>query len=81
MKKDNKKTPGQPGLFGEADQLYNTIQEELSLVDADIKSCQDSIEKKEDQLTDLRTRRLKLDKAAASAVKLRDKELKEKKKK
>jgi len=83
MKKDKtaKKTPGQPGLFGEADQLYNTLQEEISIVVALIEAAQEAISKKEDQLEDLRERKKKLDKAAESAVKLRDKELKEKKKK
>lgn len=75
------KKPEQPNLFGEADQLYNTIQEEISIVVAMIETTQEAISKKEDLLADLKERKQKLDKAAATAVKVRDKELKEKKKK
>ena len=69
----------QTNLFGEKDQLYNTIQEEISIIVAMIKANQDSIEKKEDQNTALQKRKDNLERAAKTAAKLRDEELKEKK--
>ena len=79
--KAKEKAADQPNLFGEQDQVYNTIQEEISIVVDAIQSCQDSIEKKEDQLTELIGRKGKLDRAAETVAKLRDKTLKKKKNK
>lgn len=80
MKKEkikDKKTD-QPNLFGEQDEVYNTIQEEITIVADAIKGCQDAIEKKEDQLTELFGRKGKLDRAAATVAKIRDAGPKEK---
>lgn len=71
----------QTNLFGEKDQLYNTIQEEISIVVDMIKGCQDSIDKKEDQIKDLQKRKDKLERAARTAAKMRDEELSKKEKK
>ena len=79
-KKDPKKKPDQPNLFGEQDQVYNTIQEEISIIVAGIVSGQEAISKKEDQVADLMERKQKLEKAALTVAKLRDAKLGEKKK-
>ena len=68
-------------LFGEKDQVYNTIQEEISIVVDAIKGCQDSIEKKEEQITALEKRKAQLDIAAVTVAKLRDGALEKKEKK
>ena len=78
MKKDKGE---QTNLFGEKDQLYNTIQEEISIVVDVIKGCQDSIDKKEDQIKELQKRKDKLERAAKTAAKMRDEELSKKEKK
>lgn len=70
--KTKEKSTDQPNLFGEQDQAYNTIQEEITIVVDEMKACRDAIEKKEDRLTDLEKRKGKLDKAAATVAKLRD---------
>lgn len=80
-KKAEKIKEGQPNLFGEQDAVYNTIQEEISIVADLIKGCQDSIEKKEEQVTDLQERKRKLDLAAATVAKIRDGALEKKGKK
>lgn len=80
MKKDKakEKAVDQPNLFGEQDQVYNTIQEEISIVVDAIKGCHDAIEKKKEQLEDLEKRKWKLDKAAVTVAKLRNGALKKK---
>lgn len=70
--KDPKKKPDQPNLFGEQDEVYNTIQEEITIVADAIQGCHDAIGKKEDQLDDLQKRSQKLHAAAATVAKLRD---------
>ena len=77
--KDIKKKPEQTNLFGEKDQLYNTIQEEISIVVDMIKGCQDAIDKKEEQISTLQKRKNNLERAAKTAAKLRDEELSKKK--
>lgn len=72
------KAADQPNLFGEQDAAYNTIQEEITIVADAIKACNDTIEKKEEQLEDLQKRSEKLHKAAATVAKLRDGALKKK---
>lgn len=79
--KDPKKKPDQPNLFGEQDQVYNTIQEEISIIVTQISAGYEAISKKEDQVTDLVERKQKLDKAALTVAKLRDAELKKEKEK
>lgn len=76
-----KRDDEQTNLFGEKDQLYNTIQEEISIVVDVIKGCQDSIDKKEDQIKELQKRKDKLERAAKTAAKMRDEELSKKEKK
>lgn len=76
-----KRDEEQTSLFGEKDQLYNTIQEEISIVVEVIKGCQDSIDKKEDQIKELSKRKDKLERAAKTAAKMRDEELSKKEKK
>lgn len=72
--------PGeQTNLFGDKDQLYNTIQEEISIVVAMIVANQDSIDKKKDQNTALQKRKDNLERAARTAAKMRDEELSKKK--
>ena len=71
----------QTSLFGEKDQLYNTIQEEISIVVSMIGSCQDSIDKKEEQIVILQKRKDNLERAAKTAAKMRDEELSKKEKK
>ena len=70
-KRDEEQAP----LFGDKDQLYNTIQEEISIVVAMIVSCQDSIDKKEEQIVVLKKRKDNLERAARTAAKMRDEEL------
>jgi len=70
----------QPNLFGEQDQVYNTIQEEISIIVATMVAGQEAISKKEDQLADLSERKQKLEKAAVTVAKLRDAKLKKKEK-
>jgi len=77
-KDPKKKKPDQPNLFGEQDQVYNTIQEEISNLVAAINSALEAISKKEDQVADLIERKRKLDKAAITVAKLRDAKLKKK---
>lgn len=74
MKKEKtkKKAADQPNLFGEQDEVYNTIQEEITIVADAIQGCHDAIEKKEDQLGDLQKRSQKLHTAAATVAKIRD---------
>lgn len=62
----------QPNLFGEHDEVYNTIQEEITIVVDEMTGCRDTIEKKEDRYEDLRKRKARLDKAAETVAKLRD---------
>ena len=76
--KDPKKKPDQPNLFGEQDDAYNTIQEEITIVVDAIQGCRDIIKKKDEQLTELITRKGKLDRAAETVAKLRDGALKKK---
>lgn len=76
--KEPKKKPDQPNLFGEQDQVYNTIQEEISIIVAGIVSAQEAISKKEDQVADLMERKQKLEKAAITVAKLRDAKLEKK---
>jgi hypothetical protein len=76
--KDPKKKPDQPNLFGEQDEVYNTIQEEITIVADAIQGCHDAIGKKEDQLEDLQKRSQKLHTAAATVAKIRDAGPKEK---
>lgn len=71
----------QTNLFGEKDQLYNTIQEEISIVVAMIKACQDAIDKKEEMISALQKRKDNLERAARTAAKMRDEELSKKEKK
>lgn len=71
----------QTNLFGDKDQIYNTIQSEISIIVAGIVSCHESIEKQKDKLTILQKRKDNLEKAARSVAKLRDEELKKKKEK
>jgi len=80
MKKEKSKdrAADQPNLFGEQDQVYNTIQEEITIVIALAEACEETISKKEDQLEELWKRKRKLDKAAATVAKLRDAGLKKK---
>ncbi len=78
--KDPKKKPDQPNLFGEQDQVYNTIQEEISIIVAAIVAGQEAISKKEDQIADLQERKQRLEKAAGTVAKLRDAKLKKKEK-
>ncbi len=73
--KDKAKTADQPNLFGEQDQVYNAIQEEISIVVDAIKGCQDTISKKEEQAVDLQKRKDSLEKAAATVAKYRDRAL------
>ena len=75
------KKPDQPNLFGEQDQVYNTIQEAISTATADIVSAQEAISKKEDQVAALMEWKQKLEKAALTVAKLRDSKLKLKSKK
>ena len=79
--KDSKKKPDQPNLFGEQEQVYNVIQEEISILVAGIVSAQEAISKKEDQVKDLMERKQKLEKAALTVAKLRDAKLEKKGKK
>jgi len=79
-KDPKKKKPDQPNLFGEQDQVYNTIQEEISIIVAAIVSGQEAISKKEDQIADLMERKQKLEKAALTVAKLRDSKLKKREK-
>lgn len=79
--KDPKKKPDQPNLFGEQDQVYNTIQEALSTATADIASAQEAISKKEDQIVVLMEWKQKLEKSALTVAKLRDSKLEKKEKK
>ena len=72
MKEKKAKPQEDQPLFGEKDQVYNTIQEEITIVADAIKGCYDAIEKKEDQLDDLQKRSEKLHKAATTVAKLRD---------
>jgi len=76
-----KRDEQQTNLFGEKDQLYNTIQEEISIVVSMIGSCQDSIDKKEEQIVILQKRKDNLERAAKTAAKMRDEELSKKDKK
>jgi len=76
--KKTKKKDDQPNLFGEQDQVYNTIQEEISIIVAAIVSGQEAISKKEDQIADLMERKQKLEKAAITVAKIRDEKLKKK---
>lgn len=80
-KDPKKKKPDQPNLFGEQDQVYNTIQEEISIVVAAIEAGNEAISKKEDQVADLMERKRKLDLAAVTVAKLRDAKLKKKERK
>jgi len=87
-KRSDKPTPppppkkgDQPNLFGEQDQVYNTIQEEISIIVAAIVAGQEAISKKEDQIADLMERKQKLEKAAVTVAKLRDSKLEKKKEK
>ena len=75
------KKPDQPNLFGEQDQVYNTIQEAISTATAAIVSGQEAISKKEDQVADLMEWKQKLEKAALTVAKRRDAKLTEKGKK
>ena len=75
-----KRDEEQKNLFGDKDQLYNTIQEEISIVVAMIVANQDSIDKKKDQNTALQKRKDNLERAARTAAKMRDEELSKKKK-
>ena len=81
MKEKKAKPQEDQPLFGEKDQAYNTIQEEISIVVDAIKGCQDAIDKKETQIVELRKRKERLDKAAATVAKLRDDALEKKGKK
>lgn len=72
------KKPDQPNLFGEQDQVYNTIQEALSTATADIASAQEAISKKEDQIVVLMEWKQKLEKSALTVAKLRDAKLEKK---
>ncbi|MCK4760493.1 MAG: hypothetical protein KAT69_10620 [Candidatus Aminicenantes bacterium] len=69
----------QKNLFGDKDQIYNTIQSEISIIVAGIVSCHESIEKQKDKLTILQKRKDNLERAARSVVKIRDEELSRKK--
>lgn len=75
-----KSIEAQAPLFGEKDQLYNTLQEEISIVVAAIEAGREAISKKEDQVRDLIERKNKLEKAASTAAKYRDEDLEKKKK-
>lgn len=79
QKLEKAKKPDQPNLFGEQDQVYNTIQEAISTATADIVSAQETISKKEDQVADLMEWKQKLEKAALTVAKLRDAKLDKKK--
>ena len=79
--KRNKKKEEEQPLFGEHDQAYNTIQEEITIVVDEMKGCRDSIDKKKERLEDLEKRKGRLEKAAATVAKLRDGALEEKAKK
>lgn len=82
MKKDKKKSAAdQPNLFGEQDQVYNTIQEEITIVVEAIEGCQSTIIKKEEQITALERRKERLDKAAETVAKIRNGALKKKEQK
>ena len=69
----------QKNLFGDKDQIYNTIQSEISIIVAGIGSCHDSIEKQKEKLVIFQKRKDNLEKAARSVAKMRDEELKKKK--
>ncbi len=69
----------QTNLFGDKDQIYNTIQAEISIIVAGIGACHDSIGKQEDKIHILQVRKDNLERAARSVAKLRDEELKKKK--
>ncbi len=72
--------PGeQTNLFGDKDQLYNTLQEEISIVVAMIQANQEAISKKKDQVVGLQKRKDNLERAARTVAKMRDEELKKKK--
>lgn len=79
--KAKEKAADQPNLFGEQDQVYNTIQEEISIVVDEIKGCTSTILKKEEQITALEKRKEGLDIAAATVAKIRNGALKKKEKK
>ena len=69
----------QTNLFGDKDQIYNTIQSEISIIVAGIGTCNDSISKQRDKLIILQKRKDNLERAARSVAKLRDEELSKKK--
>ncbi|MCK4646639.1 MAG: hypothetical protein KAU46_10330, partial [Candidatus Aminicenantes bacterium] len=73
------KSGEQTNLFGDKDQIYNTIQAEISIIVAGIGACHDSIGKQEDKIHILQVRKDNLERAARSVAKLRDEELKKKK--
>ena len=76
--KNPKKKDDQPNLFGEQDQVYNTIQEAISTATADIVAAQEAISKKEEQVAALMEWKQKLEKAALTVAKLRDAKLEKK---
>ncbi|GAG39007.1 unnamed protein product [marine sediment metagenome] len=69
----------QKNLFGDKDQIYNTIQAEISIIVAEIGACHDSIGKQEDKIHIRQRRKDNLERAARSIAKMRDEELKKKK--
>ncbi|MCK5127960.1 MAG: hypothetical protein KAR42_17005 [candidate division Zixibacteria bacterium] len=76
---EKKKDQGQANLFGDKDQIYNTIQTEISIIVSQIGSRQDSIDKQKVQIIVLQKRKDSLERAARSVAKMRDEEIKRKK--
>lgn len=77
--KEKKPQQEQKNLFGDKDQLYNTLQEEISIVVAMIQVNHESIDKKKEQNVGLQKRKDNLERAARTAAKMRDEELSKKK--
>lgn len=73
------KSGEQSNLFGDKDQIYNTIQAEISILVAGIGACHDSIGKQEDKIHIFQRRKDNLERAARSIAKMRDEENKKKK--
>ena len=77
--KEKKPPQEQKNLFGDKDQIYNTIQAEISIIVAGIGSCYDSIEKQKEKVVIFQRRKDNLERAARSVAKMRDEELSKKK--
>jgi chromosome segregation ATPase len=69
--KDEKATVAQPNLFGEADEVYNTLETELTMVNLEIDAAQKTIDRKEKEIEDLQVRQQRLSRAIVLVRKAR----------